>query len=391
MAEIRIKRFYALLLFSVLFILFSIICVLNSQTVPLPRGFLVPIINHEVIDLQGSFLFESTLIPQPKYLLASHSSTLEVLPDSSLIALWFAGSGEGKPDVNIWQSFYRDGKWTEAVAVITRKSIENNTRMFIKKVGNPVVYRGLNNVLHLFVVSVGVGGWSGSSINHLISYDNGARWGLARKLILSPVFNISTLIRTAGITLSDGGFYLPVYFEAGSTYSELLYFTQDGNLVKQLRLNYANHLIQPSMVAISEESAFIYFRNHTVNNSTLLMQNTVNGGKTWSEVKPTNLSNQDSSIATANLGDGRVLMVHNQGNGRGKLILSVSDNGVQWRTLYILESGRNNSEFSYPSIQVHGNIVDVLYTWQRKAIKHVRFDLAWLNRQDSYSDGQKHD
>ena len=383
--ETKKKRPYALFIFSALFVLLSILCILNNKTLSTSNIF-VHINNNKAINVQNAPFFESTLIPQPEYLLASHSSTVDVLPDGSLIALWFAGSHEGKPDVNIWQSFYRDGKWNKAVAVVTRNSIENDTQMFIKKIGNPVVYRALNNVLHLFVVSVGVGGWSGSNINHLVSNDNGATWRVGKKLILSPVFNISTLIRTGGITLSDGGFYLPVYFEAGRDYPELLYFNKDGGLVKQQRLNNTNHLIQPSMVAISEESAFIYFRNHVVDSSTLLMQKTANGGKTWSGIESTNIRNQDSSIATANLGDGRLLMVHNQGNGRGKLIVSVSDNGIHWSTATVLESVGNDSEFSYPSVQVHGDIVDVLYTWQRKAIKHVRFNLAWLNNQE-----QKHD
>ena len=159
-------------------------------------------------------VFESSLIPQPNYLLAAHSASFAVLPDDSLIAVWFAGSHEGKPDVETFQSYFKDGQWTLAKAIVSREELSRDTHLFVKKLGNPVIYRALDNALHLFVVSVSVGGWSGSSINHLTSIDGGKTWRNAKKLILSPVFNISSLVRINPITLTSGGFYLPIYHEA---------------------------------------------------------------------------------------------------------------------------------------------------------------------------------
>jgi predicted neuraminidase len=47
----------------------------------------------------------------------------------------------------------------------------------------------------MHVVSVSYGGWSGSAINQLVSDDGGHTWPGARRLILSPLFNLSTLVR----------------------------------------------------------------------------------------------------------------------------------------------------------------------------------------------------
>ena len=37
-------------------------------------------------------------------------------------------------------------------------------------------------------------------------------------------------------------------------------------------------------------------------------------------------------------------------------------------------------EFSYPSIQINEDVVDIMYTNDRKDIKHVRFNREWLDR-----------
>lgn len=358
-----------------LVIIISVLCLKQNILYTNVRFVMQPKLNAN--KLVPKSIFESFLIPQPSYLMSAHSATLEILPDGSLVALWFAGSHEGKPDVKIWQAYFRNESWGFTTAVVSPEGLMSDTRMLIKKVGNPVIYKAANNLLHLFVVSVSIGGWSGSSINHLISKDNGKTWFMAKKIMLSPFFNISTLIRSKAIGLSDGGFYLPVYHELICNYPELLYFNANGDFIKQYRINNTNHLIQPSVLVISPESAYVYFRNHTVAESVMFMQQTDDGGVTWGKILATNITNQDSSLATVNLSDGNLLMVRNL-NGRNKLVLSVSSNGYIWRDIYYLEKVNSEAEFSYPSIQVHDGVVDIVYTWQRKYIKHVRFNLAWL-------------
>ena len=324
------------------------------------------------INLNHPYEESSVLIPEPGYLLASHAATFTLLGNGDLLALWFAGSSEGASDVKIWSSRFANNHWSMAVPVVSPEMLSQNLGFFVKKLGNPVVYRDPHtHILHLLVVSVGgVGGWAVSNLNHLYSYDEGKSWGLPTRLILSPGFNISTLDRTLPVPLQDGGFYVPVYYELLYKYPELLRFDASGALVAQSRINTQHDLLQPALVVLNEHEALAFFRNAGKHNNLLYMQSTNDGGRTWSRPVATNLRNYDSSIAVTKINKA-LLMVHNVGPGRGKLVISVSDDGITWKTLLVLED-TPHQEFSYPVIIAHQSMVDILYTWKRKAIKHVR-------------------
>ncbi len=315
-------------------------------------------------------ILQSSLIPQPSYLLSAHSPSITRLPDGRLIAVWFAGTHEGNPDVKIWQSYFIDNHWTAAQPIVRREDITRDTGLFVKKLGNPVIYLDSHNILHLFVVSVATGGWSGSVINHLKSYDMGKAWQKPQRLYLTPFFNVSTLIRTTPVTLSDGGFYLPIYHEFINKYPELLYFDSNGDLVYKKRITPQNKLIQPSILPITQKDAIVYFRNHTISNAPLMYATTKDAGISWGTLLSTNLHNQDSSLATTKI-SGVYLMVRNI-DTRGYLVLSSSTDGVTWLDVLTLEHKTPLDEFSYPSISVYNDIIDIVYTWQRKYIKHAR-------------------
>ncbi|MBX9867892.1 MAG: exo-alpha-sialidase [Burkholderiales bacterium] len=324
-------------------------------------------------------MFESQVIPQPSYLPAAHSSSFTMMPNGDLLAFWFAGTREGSPDVKIWSSTYHLGKWSMAHAVLDPSMIAKANHRYVIKVGNPVIYRAQSGELHLFVVSVSVGGWSGSALNHLISNDDGKTWSQPERIVISPFFNLSTLVRTSAVSLSDGGFYLPVYLELGRKYPELLRFSANGDFIEQIRITAKNRMIQPSIMPISSDSAWAYFRNSSTNLDAreLFAAKTLDGGKSWSKPEMTNLTNPDSSLEVVNLADGRYLMVYNQDN-RSHLNLAISVNGLYWRKIYELEN-TSGDEFSYPSVHVNNGYIDILYTNNRKTIKHVRFNREWLS------------
>src|SRR6185295_13193048 len=98
------------------------------------------------------------------------------------------------------------------------------------------------------------------------------------------------------------------------------------------------------------------------------------------------------------LKDGRHLLVYNHtaadlkdyvGNGRARLNLAVSRDGLTWQAALELENetkaerrtGSFNTkkipriEFSYPAIiQTSDGLVHITYTWKRQRIKHVVID-----------------
>jgi predicted neuraminidase len=328
-----------------------------------------------------SALFESQLILEPTYLPSAHSSSLTRLPNGNLLAFWFAGTKEGRPDVKIWHSEYVNDHWSMATPLVDPQMIARANHRYVVKVGNPLIYRAKNGLLHLFVVSVSVGGWSGSALNHLVSEDNGRTWSKPERIVISPFFNVSTLVRTSAVTLADGGFYLPVYMELGRKYPELLRFDADGNFIEKIRITGHNKLIQPSLVPLNSHEAWVFFRNSsaTGNDHALYAAQTFDGGKNWNAPKATNLTNQDASIVAANLLDGNLLMIYNPGTDRSKLALAISHDGLKWRQIYLLES-TPGAEFSYPAMLVSPDFIDILYTNNRHNIKHVRFNREWLQK-----------
>ena len=58
-------------------------------------------------------------------------------------------------------------------------------------------------------------------------------------------------------------------------------------------------------------------------------------------------------------------------NGRSKLVLSESDDGINWTDKLILED-EETGEFSYPAIiEASDGLVHISYTFNRRNIKHV--------------------
>lgn len=336
---------------------------------------------HHQISMNAKPIFESDIIPQPRFLPAAHSSSFTMLENGNLLAFWFAGTKEGNPDVKIWHSLYHNESWSMATSMLDPQMIAKANHRYVVKVGNPVVYRALNGTLHLFVVSVSIGGWSGSTLNHLVSFNDGKTWSEPERVVISPFFNISTLVRTNAVTLSDGSFYLPVYHEFIRKYPELLLFNAQGRFVEQIRITSKNRMLQPSVVPISETTAWAFFRNseQISGERKLFAAQTFNSGRSWQKPVATNLTNPDSSIEAINLGNGQLLMVYNPHN-REQLWLATSKDGLNWQPVYCLEN-KSGDEFSYPSMHVDGDFIDILYTNNRKNIKHVRFNRAWLEKE----------
>lgn len=318
---------------------------------------------------------------------AAHSATIIRLNDSSLLAMWFAGSREGSKDVKVYSATYQNNHWSEPKVVITPKMVSSASNRFTSKLGNPVLsISNDGHALDLFIVGVAYGGWSISHLEHFRSLDNGTTWNIQKRLSLSPFFNISSLVRTNSVALDDGGFYLPVYQELFHKYPELLRFDANGNLIKQIRLSSVNHLIQPAIIATSKSHAFVWFRNTTSDKSNqpnpIFMSETNDGGETWSSLKATNLDNPNSSIAVTRYSESQFLLVYNPDSkerSRDKLSLAISSDGINWQHIYDVEN-HPTGEYSYPSIISNGDVFDLVYTFNRKQIKHVRFNNAFLKK-----------
>ena len=361
----------------------------------------------------------------------THAASLIELKDGRIRAFWFSGSREGAKDVEIHSAVFdpAQGAWGAEQTVASREGTEKSLMRYISKLGNPVPARAADGTLWLYYVTVSMGGWAGSSITAMSSADDGATWAPARRLITSPFLNISTLVKGAPFSYSDGTMGLPVYHEFISKFGEILHLGRNGAVLDKQRLTAGGDgALQPVVLTRGPKDALALMRYagagapHRV-----ISVATRDGGQHWGAPAKAALSNPDAALTAVTLPDGRMLAVlNNQERGRDALSLMLStDGGSIWQNVYQLEDQRKQPtdeshflktveglagdtdvraaaapgdyvesvkgqvcaaqgcrfEFSYPYlIQARNGDFHLVYTWNRSFIKHVWFTRAWLEQ-----------
>lgn len=365
----------------------------------------------------------------------THASSLIALKDGRIRAFWFSGSREGAADVEIHSAVFNpaSAQWGPEQTVIDRARTERGVLRYVAKLGNPVPARAADGTLWLYYVTVSLGGWAGSSITAMHSIDDGATWSRPRRLVTSPFFNISTLVRNGAVSYQDGTLALPVYNEFTRKFAELLRLGADGAVLDKQRLAPGDSAtLQPVLLVKDAQEADALMRYAGLPPQRVIAITTRDAGAHWSGPEKTALPNPDSAVSAIVLADGRWLAVLNDSeHGREVLTLKISaDQGKTWQTLQHLEDERGRpddvasymkrvavllaasdpkfaragpaqqkeylesvqrascsttacrSEFSYPFLLQAGNgDFDLTYTWNRVFIKHVRFTPAWFARQ----------
>ncbi|MBS1191341.1 MAG: hypothetical protein H6R10_3133 [Rhodocyclaceae bacterium] len=315
---------------------------------------------------------------------SAHAASLAQLPDGRIAAAWFAGSREGAADVAVWFSTLEPDDWTPPRPIARREGTARGTQSHVRKLGNPVLY-AQGDRLHLWYVSAAVGGWAGSSINHALSVDGGATWSGPEKLVASPFFNISTLVRTPPVPLADGGLGLPAYHEFIGKQGEWLRLAADGRILDKVRLPSERPTLQPAVVALDPHRALAWLRDAGPGPGQVRVAATGDGGRTWEARPPLPLGNPNSSLAVLRLPSGRLLLAGNPGEGRHILALWLSeDEGRTWKAARTVETAADDgAEFSYPALLLaRDGRIHLAWTWRRQGIKHAAFSEAWLLGQE---------
>jgi predicted neuraminidase len=345
--------------------------------------------------------FQMHSLPQPTP--SAHASSIAVMQDGSLRVAWFGGEREGARDVAIHMAQYesRNGEVrpvrisTEATegapattqegwVSLTRERLQTLTSRVIRKLGNPVLWVDGAGRLHMHVVSVSYGGWSGSAINQLVSEDGGHTWTSARRLILSPLFNLSTLVRNQPIMMEDGTLGLPAYHELIQKWGVWTHLTTDGRVLQSTAMKrYEGGWLQPAVAALSPTEACAVLRSATTRTKRVGHAVSSNGGVSWSERTALDVPNPNASVAMIRLMDGSLLMAANPlESGRNVLQLFRSrDGGQTWVASRTVErSADTGAEFSYPFlVQGPDGSVHLSYTWLRKGIRLCTFTPEWLD------------
>jgi alpha-L-rhamnosidase len=305
--------------------------------------------------VKQEFIYTEAPFPQ------CHASTITPTTNGFLAA-WFGGTREKADDVEIWISKYEDGKWSPVRSVANGVQSED----FRYPCWNPVLFTRPNGEILLFYkVGANPREWWGELI---ISKDAGKTWSKPEKLpkgYLGPVKNKPEL-------LSDGRLLCPTSTEHDGWRVDMEWMTKDGKWEQTPPLNDGNTIgaIQPTILKWGDRLQ-ILCRSQQRKIATSWSDD---NGRTWSEMKLTDLPNPNSGIDAVTLADGRGLLVfNNTPRGRSPLNVAVSKDGKTWDTVMTLED--QPGEYSYPAvIHVPDGKVHITYTWKRRRVKHVVLD-----------------
>ena len=316
----------------------------------------------------------------------SHSATLAELPDGTLVAAWYAGSGEGAADVAIYLSRRgADGAWSEPVAVMTRERVQADLRRNVISLGNPLLLADDSGRLGLLFVSIAAGRWSGSSMNLAWSEDGGLTWGAARKLTMNPLANLSALPRNPPAPLVGGGWAVPVYEEFLGKFPETLWLQLHGERWSAAvsRVEGGVYVLQSALVPLAVDRAVSFFRDFRPARW-MSASWSDDAGRTWTKPAVTGLPNRDSGLCAIRLSDGAILSAFNDlsPGKRENLRLALSeDEGRNWRTIATLEE-EAGSEFSYPYlIRTSDGTIRMVYSARQTQILFAEFNEAWVYEQ----------
>ena len=350
-------------------ILFTISCG-NKTKIPQNAGH----IKHDaIVTEEYVYEIENALTPQ------CHASTIEI-SNGIPVASWFGGTEEKNDDVGIWLSRKTEGKWS------VPKEVANGIQKDGKRYPcwNPVLFKPKNKPLILFYkVGPNPEEWWGL---YMISKDDGLTWSAPIKLpdgILGPIKNQpiqlsdGTILSPTSTESKEDGWriYLEISKDLGETWTKTAYLN-DGKQFGAIQpsiLNYGNgklQLLSRTMnEVITENWSYDY-------------------GKTWDKMASTSLPNPNSGTDAISLKDGRQLLVYNptgkNWGDRVPLSIAISTNGKKWDRILDLEpltenTDKEGEEYSYPTIiQASNGMIHIVYTWNRKTVKHVVLDPAKL-------------
>ena len=318
---------------------------------------------------------------------AAHAVAATMREDGKILAVWYEGTEEGARDVVINSTIIDPANHalTPALPIASPLQTETDTWRYVRKIGNAVVHQLTDGRLMMMYVSVSFGGWAASNLNIRFSDNGGLSWTPARRVVTSPFINISTLVKSKPLNLSNGHIAIPVYHEFLGKFGELLILDPQGRVINKHRLSWGREAIQPSVVALSETEALALLRDSGEHYKRIALTRTSDKGRSWSPLGRLELPNPNSAVAALSISDGRIILVfNNDEDERNNLSLALStDAGKRWKVIYAFVDEEpvpgKKIKYSYPYL-IRGNNHDyhLFYTWRKHRIKYVHFNDAWL-------------
>lgn len=317
----------------------------------------------------GALLDKRVMILTDPPFQSCHASTITAISKNKLMAAWFAGKQEGSNDVGIWIAVNEDGKWGAPKEIAN--GIINDTLRY--PCWNPVLFKTKAGKLFLFYkAGKNPREWWGMMIT---STNNGKSWSAPEKLpegMLGPIKN-------KPIQLKNGDILYPSSTESldeKEWHIHLEKSDKNGQNWSRIPINNDTFgVIQPSILQYPHDSLQLISRSR---HNFLVECWSKDNGATWGPLRLTTLPNPNAGADALTLKNGIRILVYNPlfkgqewWEGRSKLYVAASEDGINWKNIFSLENG-DKGEFSYPAvIQAEDQTVHITYTADRKNIRHV--------------------
>ncbi len=288
-----------------------------------------------------------------------HAATALALPDGTLLASWYAGTEEKHPDVAVLLAARAPGGvWDAPETVVDTPG---------RSEGNPVLGLDPSGRLWLFFVTMDGDGWKTCRIRYRRAEAPGAPWSADGAITDFPGW----MIRCKPVVLPGDRWLLPAYDER--TWEGFMLLSTDAgeHFAASGRISAPRGLIQPTLLPRDDGRILALLRSR---DGWIWRSLSADGGQTWAPPQPTVLPNPNSGIDAVRLGSGAFLLVYNDSNRlRSPLVAALSDDGGDtWGPPHILVEGPG--EYSYPAVvEGHDGEVHVLYTHERRTIRHLAF------------------
>jgi len=307
-----------------------------------------------------------------------HPASITQLANGDLYIAYYGGSGEYGDDTAVYGSRLRVGEtqWTHP------KVIANTPD---RGEGNPVVWQAPNGRVWLFYVNRYGETWSNARVKGKISDDGAETW--SDSFMLN--FKEGTMVRGQPITLNNGDYLLPMYYETGddrekSASTTCSYFMRYNPKTKvwtetnRIRSPMGN--LQAQVIQLTDKHLIAYLRRGgdflPTDRGYLLRSESRDGGYTWSNAVQTKFPNPNSAVDFIKLQSGHLLLVYNNNmNDRTPLTVAVSTDGDRTYP-HRRDIGGGDNTFAYPyAIQTDDGKIHVIYTTNtRTTIMHAVFD-----------------
>ena len=362
----------------------------------------------------------------PSPVVQNHAAFLQWLPDGTLACAWFAGTLEGKPDIFIRAATLAPGaeRWSPSAQVSDDPARSEQ---------NPVIFPAPEgSAVWLFHTAQPGGGRQEECEVILRPFEvaaTQARSGPGRPLGLP----LGSFVRARVVVRDDGAWLLPLFLckgrpgvrWTGSHDTAAVAVSSDRGATWSLTdVPESTGCVHMTIVPLDERRMVAFFRRRQAD--FVYRTESADGGRNWSAPAPTDVPNNNSSIAAIRLADGRIALLCNPvsaaqsserraslydelgedddradptggvpaiwGVPRAPLSLCVSDDeGQSFPVRRAVDDGPGtclsndpldgrNHELSYPAmIQGPDGSLHLAYTYHRRAIKYVRLASEWID------------